>query len=299
VALKYEVVTGNRAGRERVRRYASREELEPGDVIILLGRHWLIERVDQDGEGIFGRAIAKAARYRMRLRYPDGHEEIGAFRRYRPHGPRLGHSFTTSENGHPISWEVVREEFAFDEQGEPYLDLVAERDYAELEQDIPAHELEHLFARRGWEVPEGAAATIARAAQAGLAVELVSLEAGDEPDWEEAQVYIDALILEELGDDLIEQCGVDPENDPRETWLDTAKARLGEDLHRFRDDVEGDHDEIEEWEFQGGRVLASVGTREDESEPIKGHGWMCRLLDASALGAAGFKRVRKVELVPE
>jgi hypothetical protein len=299
VGLKYEVVTSNHAGRERVRRYASSERLEPGDVIIVQGRHWLIARVEPDGDGLAGRAIARPARYRMRLRYPDGHEEIGAFRRYRPDGPRLRHSFTTAENGHPISWDVVHEELAFDEEGEPYLDLIAERDYAELEQDVPDHELEHLFARRSWEVPEAAAATIARAAQAGLAVELVALEAGDEPDWEEAERYIDSLILEELGDDLIERCGVDPDNDPREGWLDTVRARLREDLRRFRDDVEDSHDEVEEWEFQGGRVIASVGTSEDESAPDRGHGWLCRLLDASALGSAGFKRVRKVELVPE
>jgi hypothetical protein len=46
-------------------------------------------------------------------------------------------------------------------------------------------------------------------------------------------------------------------------------------------------------------VFTSVGIEEDEADPLKGHGWMCRLLDASALGAAGFDRVRKGEISPE
>ena len=60
--------------------------------------------------------------------------------------------------------------------------------------------------------------------------------------------------------------------------------------------VEGDDDEIEEWDFHDGRVFASVGSVADESDPDRGHGWMCRLLDAGALGAALFARVRKPEL---
>ena len=70
------------------------------------------------------------------------------------------------------------------------------------------------------------------------------------------------------------------------------------DLERFRADIEGDHDQIEEWDFRDGRVFASVGSEEDEANPDSGHGWMCRLVDASVLGAAGFRRVRKTELAP-
>ncbi len=127
-------------------------------------------------------------------------------------------------------------------------------------------------------------------------VELVSLDPGEAPDWDEAERYVAALILEEIEDDLVEQCGVDPDRDPRETWLDIVKERLLEDLRRFRADIEGDHDEIEEWEFRGARVFASVGSTDDESNPDSGHGWLCRLLDASALGAAGFERVRRASL---
>jgi hypothetical protein len=64
-----------------------------------------------------------------------------------------------------------------------------------------------------------------------------------------------------------------------------------------RADVEGDHKEIEEWEFRDGRVFASVGSMSDEAHPDRGHGWMCRLADAGALAAAGFVRVRKADLL--
>ncbi len=281
-----------RPGAERVYEYASDDELGPGAVVRLKGRDWLIDSVDEEG-----RLVAKPARYRLRLVHPDGREELGAFRRYRPDGPQLGHAFTTLDDGHPVGWEVVDERLAHDEQGEPYLDLVAERDFSELE-ELPDHELEHTLAKREAEFPEGAVATMQAAQDQGLSVELVALEAGEAPDWEEARRYIDALILEEIEDDLFEQCGVDQDSDPRDTWLNTVKERLRVDLERFQADVEGDHDEIEEWDFRDGRVFASVGREEDEANPDSGHGWMCRLLDASALGAAGFDRVRKAEIVP-
>ena len=111
-------------------------------------------------------------------------------------------------------------------------------------------------------MPEPAQATFARAEDAGLEVELVALEPGEAPDWAEAEAYIDVLILDEIEDDLLEQCGVDPGNDPRESWLDKVKERLRNDLERFRGDVEGEHDEIEDgiprrahlrvgWELRG------------------------------------------------
>jgi hypothetical protein len=104
-------------------------------------------------------------------------------------------------------------------------------------------------------------------------------------------------VIEEIPDDLLEQCGVDPDNDPRESWLPKVQERLREDLRLFRDDVEGDHDQIEEWDFRGGRVFAALGELDDESDPVSGYGWMCRLVDAEVHGAAGFVRVRKAELV--
>ena len=146
---------------------------------------------------------AKTARYRLRLRYPDGREDVGAFRRFRPGSPRLGHAFATEPDGQPVSWEIVDEQLAFDAGGEPYLDLVAVRDFEEAEATLPDHELEHTLARRDDdELPEGAVATLGRAADEGLSVELVALEPGEEPDWEAAERFIDALILEEIDDDL-------------------------------------------------------------------------------------------------
>ncbi len=235
------------------------------------------------------------ARYRLTLRHPDGREETGAFRRFRADAPRIGHQFTTLEDGSPVSWAVVAQRLAADEAGEPFLESIAERDYAETE-SLPDHQLEHALEQ---DDDDGlAAAALARAEAAGLAIELVSLEAGQAPDWDEAARFLDSLIVEEIGDDLLELCGVHPDRDPRETWLDTVKQRLREDLDSFRDDIEGDHDEIEEWDFRGGRVFAAVGTSDDESNPLSGYGWMCRLVDADILGAAGFQRVRKALLLP-
>ena len=113
MAFRYEVVTSARAGKERVHPYTSEEALRPGDVLRLQGRDWLLVTVE-DGEP--ARALAKPARYRLRLQHPDGREEFGGFRRYRPDGPRLGHAFTTVEDGLPVSWEVVEETLAFDEE---------------------------------------------------------------------------------------------------------------------------------------------------------------------------------------
>jgi hypothetical protein len=289
-ATRYEIVASTRAGNERVHQYASDVPLEVGAVLRLEGRYWLIERVD----GLA--ATAKPARYRLELRRPDGRVETGAFRRYRPGAPRFGHALATIEDGQAVSWQVVDQRVGRDEDGEPYLELIAERDYAEVEQ-VPDHELEHSFTSRAEEeLPAGAAAAFARAEAAGLSIELVALEPGEDPDWDEAKRYIDALILDEIEDDLIELCGVNPSRDPRETWLETVKERLLEDLRQFRADVEGDHDEIEEWEFRDGRIFVSVGNPGDEADPLKGHGWMSRLVDSSSLTAAGFQRVRKARL---
>jgi len=291
----YDIVAHHRTGQEHVHRYASDEPLRVGDVMRLEGRYWLIESVEPDGEEISGRAVGKPGRYRLTLRHPDGREETGAFRRFRPDAPRLGHSFSTLEDGRQVSWEVVVEQPARDEQGEIYLELIAERDFAELE-ELPDHELEHALSRRqDEELPERAAATLERAQQAGLSIELVALEPGEEPDWEEAERYIDALVLEEVEDDLLELCGVDFDR-PRETWLETVKERLRSDLGQFRADIEGDQDEIERWSFRGGSIFVSVGSEDDESDPDKGHGWMTRLVDSGVLGVAGFERVRKADI---
>jgi hypothetical protein len=293
VALEYEIVSVNRLGMQRVHPFVSSDELVPGSVVTLDGRDWLVDAVE-DGDTV--RVVTKPARYRLRLRHPDGREELGAFRRLRPEGPRLGHSFTTVEGGTPVSWSVVDESFAHDDQGEPFLDLVAERDYAEADGDLPDHELEHALAAPSGEFDDAARERIDEATRLGFSIELVALEPEEAPDWEEARRYIEALSLDTIEDDLLEMCGIDTRRDSDETWLETVKARLRDDLDRFSADVEEDHDEIEEWDFHRGRVFASVGSTDDESDPDSGHGWMCRLLDAGVLGVAGFARVRKPEL---
>ena len=105
--------------------------------------------------------------------------------------------------------------------------------------------------------------------------------------------YVEAVRLDTIEDDLVEKCGVDTRRDSEATWLETVKARLRDDLDRCSADVEGDHDEIEEWDFHRGRVSPSVGAPDDEADPDSGYGWMCRLIDAGARGVAGFARVRR------
>jgi hypothetical protein len=288
---EYELVHSTRSGHERVHPFTSEDPLEPGSLVHYEGRDWLVERVDGS------RATLKPARYRLRLRHPDGHEELGAFRRYRSDAPRVGHTFSTLENGAPASWTVVDETLARDEQGEPYLELTAERDYSEQDDQpsLPEHELEHAYARD--DDTSAVAETLARADAEGLYVELVALEPGEAPDWAEAEEYLEALGLEEIHDDLLVRSGVDPNRDPQSSWLDIVKDRLHADLEQFRADIESNHDQIEEWDFRDGRIFAAVGSYDDEANAESGHGWMTRLYDASVLGAAGFSRVRQAELV--
>jgi hypothetical protein len=231
-----------------------------------------------------------AERYQLVLRHPDGREEHGAFRRSRPDGPRLGHALTTIEHGSPVVWQVVEERAGQDANGEPYLELVAERDYAEVE-ETPNHQLEHALDREQ-EPPD----VLVRAAASGEQVELVALDPGEAPDWDEAHRYLDALVIEEINDDLLVHAGVNPDSDPRERWIETVKDRLRADLEAFRADVDGAHDEIEEWDYGGGRIFASVGTFDDEANPNAGHGWLTRLYDAGVLEAAGFVRVHRTQL---
>jgi hypothetical protein len=296
--MTYEVVTRLASGKERVHRYASDDPLGAGGVLRLGGRFWLVESIEEpQGETGPPRVLAKPARYRIRLRHPDDREELGALRRIRPGSPRLGHAFTTLDQGQPISWQVINVQLARDEAGGPFLDLLAERDYAEADGELPDHELEHALVLPPEEdLSSAAEAALSQAAAEGLDVELVALDPGEEPDWSESLRYIDSLIFEQIEDDLFEQCGVDVDSDRRETWLDTVKDRLRSDAEAFRRDVEGDHEQIEEWDFRVGRIFVTVGSYEDESDPDSGHGWMCRLADSGALGIAGFARVRRHEL---
>ena len=167
MSVTYELVTRSPAARERIRQYASEEPLSQGEVLQLGGRFWLVESIDPpDGESDVPRATAKPARYRLRLRHPDEREELGALRRFRVGSPRLGHALTTLEAGQPISWQVVEEQLARADDGEPFLDLIAERDYAEAEGELPDHELEHALERERDEgLPSDAETAIARAVE--------------------------------------------------------------------------------------------------------------------------------------
>ncbi len=281
----YTLVTHDRAGREHARRYTSADPLAPASIVLLAGRYWLVDRVERTT------GHARPARYRLTLRHPDGRLEFGAFSRFRPDAPIVGHQLTTLEDGAQVSWAVVEQHLGHDDAGYPFLDLIAERDYAEVE-SLPDHELEHMLDQQR-DDSDAAAGVLARATEAGLAIELVGLEAGEAPDWDEATSYLESLILEEIGDDLIEQCGVDTRHDPQDTWLVRVKQRLREDLGNLRADIDGPHDQIEEWDFHDSRIFAAVGSFDDDVNPFSGYGWLCRLVDARVLQAAGFYRARK------
>ena len=242
-------------------------------------------------------ARLEPARYRLVLRHPDGRIESGAFRRYRPDAPRIGHAFSTIVDGVPASWQVADQRLQRDEQGKPYLELTAERDYCEAEDapDLPGHELEHALARE--DDRDEAVATLARAEESGQLVELVALEPGEAPDWDEAgALHRRADHRRDRGRPARALRGRSRQR-PARGWIETVKARLHEDLRRFREDIESDHDQIEEWDFRDGRIFASIGSFDDQADPDSGHGWLSRLVDSSASAAAGFSRVRQAQLL--
>ena len=218
MAADYQLVHVNRVGHEHTQPYRSETELAEGDLVHVEGRDWLVDSVESE------RVQLEPARYRLVLRHPDGRTEAGAFRRYRSDAPRIGHTFSTIVDGVPASWQVADDRLQRDEQGKPYRELTAERDYSEAEDapDLPEHELEHALARD--DDRDDAVAALARAEESGQLVELVALEPGEAPDWDEAGRYIDALILEEIEDDLFALCGVDTRNDSQD---DVARDRQG------------------------------------------------------------------------
>lgn len=282
--FSYTFVTHDRMGRAHARRFTGRDQLAPGAVALLGGRYWLVEEVD-------GATVqAQPARYRLVLRHPDSREEVGVFRRFRSDSPNLGHKLTTVEDGAQIGWVVVEQKLQRDDAGLPFLESVAERDHAETD-SLPDHHLEHMLDQQR-DDSGVAAAVLARAAKAGLAIELVGLDSGEAPDWEESARYLKSLILEELEDDLIEQCGVDTRHVPRDRWLGRVKQRLRNDLDHLRADIEGTHGQVEEWEFNGSTIFAAIGSFDDDLNPLSAYGWLCRLVDGSVLQAAGFYRVR-------
>ena len=288
MAVAYEIVTRNGAGHEHVRRYTSEDELAPGSVLVLGGRGWLVDEVE--GE----RVQARPARYRLTLRHPDGREEGSASRRYAADAPTLGHRLTTLAGGAPVSWTVVEQRLAHDDAGEPFVESIAERDYTEAD-SLPDHQLEHAL---DWDLAV-AASTLARAQAAGLAAELVALEPGEAPG---------------LGRGVALPRGADPRGDPGRP----ARARRRRHPQRPAGDL-ARHGQAAPPRRPGrlpgrhrgrrgrdrgvgvpdGRVFAATGAPADEASPLSGYGWMSRLVDASVLGAAGFRRVRKADLAPE
>jgi hypothetical protein len=291
----YNVILPSRHGNAQAHRHrlSTANDLRVGDVVRVTGGRWIVDELREAGGE--REARLEPARFRVVLLQPDGREEAGAVRRLRDDSLGVGHAFTTAdETGtHRLRWDVVADRFVRDEGGRPLIEFVAEHGLHGRER-VPDHELEHRFAQQG-DLAEARAA-LEFATAAGLAVELVELEPDRDPDWDEARALLEALVIEEVGEDLLERCGIKPERDLPETWIDLVRLRLRADLTSFRGDVEGPHRQIHEWHIGPRRVFASIGTWESEADPDSGHGWLCRLVDGDVLGAAGFVRLREIEL---
>jgi len=133
-AYRYELVTVLHGGHEERRELDTEAPLNAGDVVPFGGSHWIVDRVESS-TGARPRLIAYLARYRLVLRHLEGEEEVGDLRDYREDGPNVGYAFETSAEGEKLSWLVVEQRLARDEGGEPVLELVAERDYTEEEEE--------------------------------------------------------------------------------------------------------------------------------------------------------------------
>jgi hypothetical protein len=66
LAVSYEIVTHDRTGRERVHPYTGEDALAAGSVVLIGGRYWLVDRIEQ------ARVRTQPARYRLTLRHPGG-----------------------------------------------------------------------------------------------------------------------------------------------------------------------------------------------------------------------------------
>ena len=73
MTLSYEIVTHDRAGRERVHPYAGEDALAPGSVVLLGGRYWLVVQVEQQ------RVQARLAATAWRCTIPTGIGRPGRF----------------------------------------------------------------------------------------------------------------------------------------------------------------------------------------------------------------------------
>ena len=97
--FQYLVVTRRRTGKERVHECV-RGAARAGDVLRLDGRYWLVASIEA-GQDAPARAVAVPARYRLRLRHPDGREELGGLRRFRPTLPGSAIASRLSKTGSP------------------------------------------------------------------------------------------------------------------------------------------------------------------------------------------------------
>src|SRR4051812_6206127 len=109
MSFSYTLVIHDRADKTHSHPYTSSEPLVKGAVVLFGTRYWLVYEVS-------GTIVeARAARYRLSLRHPDGDTDIGAVRRFRSDAPIVGHRLATVEEHKPVSWVVMQAVFSRDD----------------------------------------------------------------------------------------------------------------------------------------------------------------------------------------
>ena len=141
-------------------------------------------------------------------------------------------------------------------------------------------------ASRRDELPPSAGRVSTRAEQTGLAIELVALDARRVAGRDEAVRYIEALGSRRSRTTCSSFAGCVPARTQRHLARhrqDPAVARISRSSASRRQARRTIRSRS--GSFRDGRIFASIGSQDDESAPDRGHGWMCRLVDAGVLTA--------------
>jgi hypothetical protein len=176
-------------------------------------------------------------------------------------------------------------------RGEPFLESIAGRDYADTE-SLPDHQLEHALEQQRDDTST-ADTVLARATVPGLAIELVGLEGSQAPGWDEATRYLDSLTSRNSRTICSSNAASIPAAIRGERGWTRPSGAFATISTASAPTSERGHDQTEEWDFHGDKIFAAQGSFDDDANPDSGYGWMCRLVDAGDLQAAGFYRVRK------
>ena len=233
------------------------------------GRDWLVDAVE---EGDTARVVAKPARYRLRLRHPDGREELGAFRRMRAGQP------ATRPLVHDARGRGSRQLGASSRRRSPTTSRTSRSSTSSPSATT---------ARPRATCPTTSSSTRSPASADGSGRRQGVDRRGDALRACRSSSPRSSRTRRRTGRRLAatsrpsvstrsrttcSSCAASTRGDDSEgTWLETVQARLRDDLESFSADVEGDHDEIEEWDFHRRPRLRLRGLGpDDEVRPRQG-----------------------------